>query len=185
VTCTAAPVFVLGGSHAADVSAIVTDSLSLPAASPVTADVTAADVSTPGVRSKDLTGFDNAGNQTAVGCTYIVGFNFLGFRQPIPQSSYQRGSTIPVKFRLGNAQGVTLSDAVAQALITPVCLVKVTLDGAEQGCATYDPKADTFQYDLKTAKTATLGNHTVGIQVSAPDATGVINTNSTTVVIKQ
>jgi hypothetical protein len=29
------------------------------------------------------------------------------------------------------------------------------------------------------------GSHTVGIRVSAPDGTGVVNTNSTAVAIKQ
>jgi len=58
----------------------------------------------------------------------------------------------------------------AQALITPSCLVKVTLDGSVQtGCATYNATTDTFQHDLKTAQSTAVGNHTLGIQVSAPD----------------
>jgi hypothetical protein len=185
VTCSAAPTYVLGGSHTVDVSATVTDGLSGPAASPVTADVTATDVSTPGVKSKSLTGFDIAGNQTTVGCTYVVGFNFLGFLEPIPQASYKRGSTIPVKFRLGDATGTTIPDADAQALLAPVCRVKVTLDGTDKGCATYDPISDTFKFDLKTPKSLVPGNHTVGIRVSAPDGTGVVNTNSTAVAIRR
>jgi CSLREA domain-containing protein len=185
VTCSAAPVYVLGGSHAVDVSASVTDALSGPVASPVTADVTVADVSTPGVKSKSLTGLDRADNHTTAGCAFYVRFNFLGFLQPIPQSSYKRGSTIPVRFRLGDASGARIADADAQALIAPVCLVRVTLDGTERGCVTYDPVLDTFQYDLKTPKTLAPGNHTVGIRVSAPDGSGVVNSDSTTVVIKR
>ena len=53
-----------------------------------------------------------------------------------------------------------------------------------QGCATYDPASDTFQYDVKTPKPLTPGNHTAGIRVSAPDGTGILNTNSTTVAIR-
>jgi hypothetical protein len=131
-------------------------------------------LSDPGVKSKDLTGFDRAGNQTTVACTYIVGFNFLGFQEPVPQSSYKRGSTIPVKFKLGEANGTKLSDAVAQGLIAPTCLVQITLDGkVRSGCATYNATTDTFQYDLKTAKSTAAGNHTLGIQVGAPNTTGV------------
>jgi hypothetical protein len=185
VTCATAPTYVLRGSHAVDVGATVTDALSGPATSPVTADVTAADVSTLGVKSKSLTGFDVAGNQATVLCTYVVGLNFLGFLEPIPQSSHKAGSTIPVRFKLGDAAGATLADADAQALIMPVCRVKVTLDGAEAGCATYDPDSDTFQYDMKTPKTLASRNHTVGIRVSAPDDTGVVNNDSTTVAIKR
>lgn len=183
LTCLPAA-YTLGGSHAQDVSATVTDSVSGPLASPVTADVTAADVSTLGVKSKSLTGSDVAGNSATIGCTYVVSLAFLGFREPIPQTSHKAGSTIPVKFRLGNATGARLSDAAAQALLAPDCLVAVTLDGSAKGCAGYDPESDTFQYDLKTAKTLAPGSHTVGIRVSAPDGSGVVNRDSTAVTIR-
>ena len=53
VTCAAAPIYVLGGSHATDVTASVTDALSGAAAALVAADVTAADVATAGREVKD------------------------------------------------------------------------------------------------------------------------------------
>ena len=114
-----------------------------------------------------------------------MSYRFLGFLRPAPQSSYKRGAAIPVKFRLANAAGVKLSDAVAQALITPTCLVRITLDGTVQaGCATYNASANTFAYSLRTARTITVGTHRVGIQVSAPDGSGVVNIHDTEILIK-
>ena len=184
ITCGAAPTYVLGSSHDVDVSATVTDALSGPAASPVTGDVTASDVSTLGLKSVTLIGLDNAGNATTAACPFVVAFNFLGFRQPLPQASHKRGSTIPVKFSLGDADGTPISDTAAQALLAPVCLVEITLDGQEKGCAAYDADTNTFQYDLKTPKTLAPGDHAVGIRVSAPDGSGVVNADSITVAIR-
>ena len=154
-----------------------------PLATTISADVTAADVAVPGPGSKSLTGEDHAGNQTTVSCAYLVRYAFLGFGQPIPPTSIKAGSTIPVKFRLGDASGTTLPDATAAALAT-ACLVQVTLDGAIQGCATYDPVADTFQADVKTSKTIALGAHVVAIRVRVAGG-AVVNTDGVTVQVKK
>jgi hypothetical protein len=144
------------------------------------------DLQTAGVKSVTCQAADVAGNTNSASAEYTVAYRFLGFLQPIPQSAYKRGSTIPVRFMLGQAGGAHLADAAAQALISPTCLVRITLDGTVQpGCATYDASRDTFQYDLKTAKSISAGNHTLGIQVSASDSSGVINGDSTTIVIKR
>jgi hypothetical protein len=177
--------YVLGGDHTADVTATVTDGLSQPAASPAGSEVTAADLATPGVKSIDVTGADRADNTTTVACSYTVGYRFGGFTEPVPQSSYKRGSTIPVKFQLTDASGTTIPDADAAALLSPTCRVQVTFDGVVNGCTTYEPLRDRFIYTLKTAKNTSVGGHTVGIKVTAPDGSGVINTNSVPVVIKK
>jgi len=185
VTCSAPPTFVIGGVHDTDVTATVTDGLSGPLASPVSADVTAIDVASPGVKTKSLTGSDVAGNTTTVSCNYVVSFAFLGFEEPIPQTSYQRGSRIPVKFRLGDASGTPISDTSAAGLLSPVCLVVITLDGTPQGCARYDAASNLFQYDLKTPKSISAGDHVIGVRINAPDGSGVINLETTTVVIRR
>ena len=183
VTCGTTPRFTIGGSDTTDVTATVTDALSGAVASTVSTDVTAADVSTPGVKSKQVTGTDKAGNETTVSCSYVVAYRFLGFLQPIPQSSYKKTSTIPVKFRLGDATGSPISDAAAAALLSPTCHVQVVLDSIVQGCAVYAALTDTFQLDVKTTKSMSTGTHTVGIRVT--DASGgVLNTDSTTVRLK-
>jgi hypothetical protein len=88
-----------------------------------------------------------------VNCPYIVAYNFLGFLEPIPQSSYQRSLTIPVKFRLANAAGTFIADSEASSLAC-TCRVKVGLDSASS-CVSYDVKNYLFQFDLKTAKNTT------------------------------
>jgi hypothetical protein len=177
--------YVLGGDHSADVRATVTDGLSQPAASPVGSDVTAANLATPGVKTVGVTGADRADNTTTVSCSYTVGYRFGGFTEPVPQSSYKRGSTIPVKFQLTDAGGTPIPDSDAAALLSPTCRVQVTFDGVVSGCASYDAVRDRFLFTLKTAKGTSPGDHLVGIRVTAPDGSGVINTNAVPVVIKK
>jgi len=183
VTCGPTPTYTLRGDHSANVTATVSDALSRPVATTLSADVTATDVAVAGPGSKSLTGEDRAGNQTTVACAYLVRYAFLGFLQPIPPASVKAGSSIPVKFRLGDASGATLSDATAAAMAS-ACLAQVTFDGAIQGCATYDPVANTFQLDVKTAKTVGVGPHAVGIRIRVAGGT-VVNTDQVTVQVKK
>lgn len=182
LACAAAPTYVLGGSHAANVSATVADGLS-GASSAVSADVTGTDVSAVGVKSKTVTGSDNAGNQTTKSCSYVVRYQFVGI-SPTPQASFRRGSTIPVKFALANAGRSRISDTAARALLSPNCRIKITRDGANQsGCPTYNGSANTFQYNVTTSSSLALGQHTVGVVVNAPDGSGVVNTSTTAVML--
>jgi hypothetical protein len=183
VTCDPAPTYVVGGTPESGLSAIVTDALSGPASSPVTAEVVVGDLVASGMFEKSLTGYDVAGNATTAGCQFVVAYDFMGFLQPVPQSSYKRGSTIPVRFQLGDASGQPISDAAAAALLAPTCLVFVTLDGQTKGCATYNTTSNTFQFDVKTTKALAAGNHSVGILVKAADG-DIVNTDSTTVRLR-
>ena len=184
LTCQPAS-YVLGGDATADVTATVSDTLSQPVASPVGRDVTVADLATPGVKTINVTGADRAGNTSTVACSYTVAHRFGGFTEPIPQSSYKRGSTIPVKFQLADANGTPIPDADAAALLSPTCRVPVTFDGVVSGFAGYDTVRDRFLFTLKTAKNAAPGTHLVGIRVTAPDGSGVLNTDSVPVEIKK
>ena len=183
VTCAPTPSYVVGSTPTSSVSATVTDALSGAVASPVTASVTAGDVAVAGVGEKALTGSDVAGNTTTVDCAYVVEYGFSGFLQPVPQSSYKRPSTIPVRFQLMGASGSPISDQAAAALLSPVCLVVVTFDGQAKGCATYNAKSDTFQYDLKMTKTSAAGLHDVGIIVTTAGG-DVLNTESVQVRLR-
>ena len=183
VTCDPAPTYVVGSTPTSGLSATVSDALSGPAASPITASVVAADVDDPGVFDKELTGADVAGNTTTVHCQYVVAYDFLGFLQPVPQSSYKRGSTIPARFQLGDASGLPISDQAAGSLLSPTCRVFVTLDGQTKGCATYNSVTNTFQFDVKTSKSTAAGTHTIGILVKST-AGDVVNTDSTTVKLR-
>jgi Tol biopolymer transport system component len=184
-TLTCNPAAFTVGSSSATVSASVTDGLSGPVASTVSVSISAADLATAGVKSVNLTGEDNAGNTTPVSCSYTVAYLSLGFLEPIPQSSYKRGSSLPVKFRLGDANGVPISDAAAQALLTPTCHVQITLDAHAQGCASYDATADVFFFVLRINKSLSAGSHVVGVRVTAPDGSGLLSEQSVTVLIRK
>ena len=179
VTCdvdSPGPVFLLSGSGG-NVSATVTDATSGPASASESA---AASVATVGNRTVSLTGEDNAGNATDLDCPYRVSYRFLGFQGLKP--SYERHRSIRVRFKLANAGGTTIPDSAAQALLTP-CRAKVTVDGVEPtACALYNAKTNTFYYDVKTAE-LTVGKHALAIRVSAPDGSGVVNTNGTKIRI--
>lgn len=181
VSCGTAPSYTLGGDHAADVTATVTDALSGPTASLVASDVTAADVATAGWGTRSLTGSDLADNETTVSCSFVVRYAFLGFLQPIPQSTIKRGATVPVRFRLGDASGTPIDDASATGMAS-TCRVEITFDEVVRGCATYDAASDIFQSDLKTARTTSTGTHQVGIRVQVGGA--VVNSDSVTVTVR-
>ena len=170
VTCPAPPpVFVLNGPGGL-VTATVTDALSGPVASPVSgpAVVTAA-----GVQSIDLTGEDKAGNTTTESCAYIVAYKFLGFLEPLPAEHRKAGSTIPVKFRLGDANDVPIPDAEAAALAAG-CDVQVFFSGGDPtpNCAEYKPGPNRFEFLLRTPKGVT-GPQVITIKVF--DGAVVIN----------
>lgn len=184
VTCQPAT-YILGSDHMGDVTATVDDALSGPLVSPVGSDVSEADLAAPGVKAIAVSGSDRAGNSTTVSCPYTVGYGFGGFSEPIPQPNYKRGSTIPVKFQLTNAGGTPIPDVDAIALLSPICRVQVTFDGALRGCAAYDSTHDQFTFTLKLAKATSPGLHQVGIRVAAPDGSGVVNTNAVPVVIRR
>jgi hypothetical protein len=183
VTCDARPSYIIGSTPASGVSATVNDALSGPSTSPVTATVTAGDVALAGVGAKPLTGADVAGNTTTVDCEFVVAYGFSGFLQPVPQTSYKRGSNIPVRFQLRDASGQSISDAAAASLLSPSCLVSVTVDGQVKGCTAYNSVSNTFQFDVKTPKSIAAGDHSVGILVKSADG-DILNTNAMTVRLR-
>lgn len=76
-----------------------------------------------------------------------------------------------------------LSDADAAALLSPTCLVFVTLDGQVKGCARYTPTSDVFQFDVKTTKALSVGAHTIGILVTSAEG-DVVNSNAIEVLLR-
>ena len=113
-----------------------------------------------------------------------IGYALSPFLPPLPKTSNQAGSTIPVKFRVLGAGGAPISDAQAQALAAN-CQVQVTLSGVTlpTTCATYNAGTDTFQLDVKTPKTLAPGSYTLTARVLAGGATAA--SASTPVVIRR
>jgi len=170
VTCPAPPpVFVLNGPGGL-VSATVTDALSGAVASPVSGP---AIVTSAGAKTIDLTGEDKAGNTTTESCAYIVAYKFLGFDEPLPAEHRKAGSTIPLKFTLGDANDVPISDAEAAALAA-ACEVQVffTAGDPSPNCAEYKAGPNRFEFLLRTPKGVT-GLHVITIKVL--DGVVVIN----------
>lgn len=149
------------------------------------ADGSAIDTASVGTKTFRVDAADNAGNTSTLSHTYVVGYRVLGgFAASVPKASYQRNSNIPIRFRLGNAADVRISDAAAFALVTPTCRVRLVFDGTQQsGCASYDAGTDQFAFDLKTSKLLSAGAHTVEIRVTALDGT-TVNTDSATIVLR-
>jgi hypothetical protein len=165
------------------VTATVTDAASGPVTAALSQTVTAAQAQTAGLFFKTFTGQDKAGNQTVKGCPYIISYKFGGFLQPIPQSRYQAGSNIPVKFTLLDANDVKLPDAQALA-VAANCGVRILFTGGtpSPNCAVYDAKVDQFQFNLNTSKTLAAGTYTITVEVLAGG--NVVTTASVDVVIR-
>jgi hypothetical protein len=179
VTCSFAapgPVFLVGGVGG-NVSAGVSDLTSGPVAASVAAP---AAVSSVGNKSVLLTGVDRAGNTAGATCTYRVSYVIVA-KSPANGSRVKPGSTVPVKFGLASASGSRIVDTAAQALVAG-CKVKVGLTSAT-GCATYATSSDQFQFDVKTPKNGT-GNHTLVIEVFAPDGSGLVNRTAIPIVLR-
>ena len=143
------------------------------------------DTGSVGSKTKTITVADKVGHSNSATCSYSVKYGFTGFLSPIPQSSYIAGSTIPVKFGLTNAAGARISDAAAQALVASPCKVKVSFNSGTKNCAAYNATTDTFQFDVKTPKSLASGRYNIVVEVSAPDGSGVVNSETVRVNIRR
>ena len=181
VTCdTPTPTFLLNQSPA-NVTAAVTDATSGPASSPVSA---AADTSSVGSKSVDVTGYDNAGNSTTTACPYNVIYNWTGFFQPVnnltdpvPWNSAKAGSAIPVKFNLGGNQGTSIfmsgypraTQIACPSGSTVTDPIDTTTATAGGSTLTYDTTAMQYIYVWKTDKT--WGGKCFSFQLGLNDGT--------------
>jgi len=74
------------------------------------------DTSTVGAKAFIISAVDNAGNNATRISSYIIAYDFQGFMPPIKvnnSSVFKHGSTVPVKFRIADADGKYVSTAVA------------------------------------------------------------------------
>lgn len=81
------------------------------------------DTKSIGKHTKIITAADKAGNKYNYQLTYYVIYKYSGILQPIKadgSSSFKAGSTIPVKFRLTDANGKYISTARAKLYISKI-----------------------------------------------------------------
>jgi hypothetical protein len=158
VTCGATPTFTLNQAGAT-VSATVTDGGSGAAASPVS--VSGVDTSSVGSHSVNLTGSDNVGNSTTVGCSYQVIYVWAGFFSPVDNEPtfnvVKAGSAIPIKFSLGGNFGLNIIVG-GPGSGSQACNVTATADAIEDtvtagnSSLSYDATTGQYVYVWKTDK---------------------------------
>jgi hypothetical protein len=112
----------------------------------------AINTSSVGDHTVTCTATDNAGNSNSSTIHYTVGYHFGGFSSPLPKSTINAGSALPVKFQLLNAAGQPISDTEAQSLVSGSCKITIILvkGGPVVGCPTYRSSLKQFQFNLKT-----------------------------------
>jgi hypothetical protein len=118
------------------------------------------DTSSVGEKTVTFTAVDNADNLAGKDCKYQVTYFFYGFFQPIDMgtlNSAKAGQTIPVKYRLTDANGDPISDPDHFKSLTSTS--RGTCSGAADAVETYSGNSglqylgDGFwQYNWKTSK---------------------------------
>jgi hypothetical protein len=115
--------------------------------------------------------------------TQRVEYGLPPLASPADGGTVRAGSTVPVRFRLTDAGGRPLPDAVA-ALLTlpgPLCQVEVTAAGAQSlapTCVRYDAARDQFTYDWRTSRSGGTGAVRLTVRVAVtggPAQTRTVN----------
>jgi hypothetical protein len=111
--------------------------------------------------------------------TFTVGYVVSNLAPP-NKSTFQAGSTIPVKFQLTGANGKPIPNTVATTL---GCTVNVTFNAGTPICATYNTTSQLFQANIATK--ASLPHKTsYKIVITVKVGTTTVATATTTVTTK-
>ena len=96
-----------------------------------------------------------------------------------------QGNRDPCSFSIESAWTELLRVSPALSIFSTSPSVEPTNNAAERGLrgAVIYRKLSLGQYDLKTSKSLAVGTHALATKVSAPDGSGVVNTNGTTITI--
>lgn len=109
----------------------------------------AIDTSTVGTRTFSVTASSNSGNTVVKTLSYTIAYNFLGIIQPIRadgSSIFKPGRTVPVKFRIADANGNYMSTAIAN--LTYQKITDEILGTVEEAVSTSSAnEGNTFRYD--------------------------------------
>jgi hypothetical protein len=109
----------------------------------------AIDTSTVGLKTFTVTATDNASNTATQTASYTISYNFPGILPPVRtdgSSIFKLGSTVPVKFRIADANGNYVSIAVAN--LTYQKITDDILGTIEEAVSTSEAnEGNTFRYD--------------------------------------
>jgi PKD repeat protein len=136
----------------------------------------AVDTSTAGAKSLLCTAVDTAGNTATAQLDYVVGYQLLNVK-PTPGTTFKRTSSIPVSFKVADADGV-LPDAAAATLRPSI---SVRFGGLAPVTPAYAKKSDTFSVTLATNKPA-AGTYDVVIDIRVGAADVATQTVPVTIV---
>jgi hypothetical protein len=147
VTPIGTPTYILN-QPGATVSATVTDATSGPAASPVTVSVPTTAVGTFSVL---VTGYDVAGNSSAVSCSYNVIYGFSGLLPPYvaPPKAFKIGSSIPLKWQYTDSADNVVDSSLANPRVR-IVLVGVVPPVTDDPIDVGDPGLSGLRYDSTT-----------------------------------
>lgn len=170
--------FVIGASEGT-LTATVSDAGSGPSVTSSSATLEAGDLDAAGSFAAQVTATDVAGNVGTAACAYTVGYG-IAIVSPVPGASYKAGATIPLSFRLVDADGDPIADATAASLLAvrkSPCRILVSLDDAAiRGCPTYSATTDLFTFGVKTPKSrSAVGVHDIGVEVRASNGSTVLS----------
>ena len=166
------------GAPGGTLTATVADAGSGPSVASVSASLEAGDLDAAGSFTATVTATDVAGNVGTVACAYTVGYG-IQIVSPTPGAGYKAGVTVPLTFRLVDADGDPIADATAASLLAvrkSPCRIVISLDDAAQrGCPTYTASTDLFAFGVKTPKSrSAIGGHDIGIEVRASNGSTVL-----------
>lgn len=145
------------------------------------------DTSIAGVYSFTITATDNAGNASVKTVTYHV-YKFNGLFAPLATDlrSFQKNSTIPVKFNLSDGKGGTFGGPTAQLYVQKQGVGDWTPAASSGGANTgnyfrYDASAGQYIFNLSTKMNIFSATNTYNFKIVI---TGYINTEIITGAIK-
>ena len=153
--------------------------------------VSTLDTSTAGFHSYTVTSTDNAGNTSVKTITYDV-FKFVGLFSPIKSDlkTFQKPSTIPVKFQLTDGLGNFWGAPLAKLYVAGPLPLITTSDAVSSGSSNslnqfrYDASAQQYIYNLKTATLIFKSGFSYNLIVSIEGAPTYINISPFAITIK-
>ena len=142
------------------------------------------DTNSVGPQSKTVTVEDKVGHQGTATCNYSVNYGFSGFLQPINYTAHQvldtnvstfkAGSTVPVKFKLTDANGNVVQPATAPQWTVPQ-KGSATTQAVDEGVFTdqatngtayrYDATAQQYIYNWGTKGVAANFYYKIGVKL--------------------